>query len=159
MHTSPSGYTPYQNFSLWDTYRPQNQLLEMLEPRRGPGLAALSVLAIGRDGGWLPRWALANSETNIMTGDPVTPFLVEALVRRACLAGHEDGGVRAAQAERDRAAPGRSASTTDAPGQHYYDEARLHPVRAASVGTDCVSHGGDNDCAHPASGDHGVRRG
>lgn len=30
-HTT-SGYTPYQNFSLWDTYRPQNQLLELLEP-------------------------------------------------------------------------------------------------------------------------------
>lgn len=28
-----NGYTPYQNFSLWDTYRPQNQLLEMLEPQ------------------------------------------------------------------------------------------------------------------------------
>ena len=31
-----SGYTPYQNFSLWDTYRPQNQLLQMLEPQRRP---------------------------------------------------------------------------------------------------------------------------
>lgn len=50
--------------SSGDTSRPQNQLLELLEP----GVArdvALSVVAIGRDGGWLPRWALANSETNI----------------------------------------------------------------------------------------------
>ena len=75
--TRADGYTPYQNFSLWDTYRPQNQLLELLAPDVARDVA-LSVLAIGREGGWLPRWALANSETNIMTGDPVTPFLVEA---------------------------------------------------------------------------------
>ena len=31
VHTA-AGYTPYQNFSLWDTYRPQNQLLELLAP-------------------------------------------------------------------------------------------------------------------------------
>ena len=31
VHTA-DGYTPYQNFSLWDTYRPQNQLLELLVP-------------------------------------------------------------------------------------------------------------------------------
>ncbi|MEU4222579.1 GH92 family glycosyl hydrolase, partial [Actinoplanes sp. NPDC026623] len=68
VHTA-SGYTPYQNFSLWDTYRPQNQLLELLTPQVARDVA-LSVVAIGRDGGWLPRWALANSETNIMTGDP-----------------------------------------------------------------------------------------
>ncbi|GAA4962412.1 hypothetical protein GCM10023238_32120 [Streptomyces heliomycini] len=49
----------------------------MLEPKVARDVA-LSVVAAGRDGGWLPRWALANSETNIMTGDPVTPFLVEA---------------------------------------------------------------------------------
>ena len=87
VHTA-SGYTPYQNFSLWDTYRPQNQLLEMLEPQVARDVA-LSVVAIGRDGGWLPRWALANSETNIMTGDPVTPFLVEAW-SKGLLAGHEE---------------------------------------------------------------------
>ena len=28
VHTA-DGYTPYQNFSLWDTYRPQNQLLAL----------------------------------------------------------------------------------------------------------------------------------
>ena len=86
VHTA-TDYTPRQNFSLWDTYRPQNQLLEMLEPQVARD-DDLSLLAIGREGGWLPRWALANSETNIMTGDPVTPTLVEAW-SKGFLAGHE----------------------------------------------------------------------
>src|SRR5262245_17167428 len=87
VHTA-TDYTPRQNFSLWDTYRPQNQLLEMLQPQVARD-DDLSLLAIGREGGWLPRWALANSETNIMTGDPVTPTLVEAW-SKGFLAGHED---------------------------------------------------------------------
>jgi putative alpha-1,2-mannosidase len=40
VHTA-DGYTPYQNFSLWDTYRPQNQLLELLEPQGRPGRRAV----------------------------------------------------------------------------------------------------------------------
>ena len=39
-------------------------------------------------GGWLPRWAYASQETNTMTGDPVTPFLVD-LWRFGALSGEE----------------------------------------------------------------------
>ena len=70
------GWTYYEYFSLWDTYRAHNQLLALLRPRRSRDIAR-SVLAIGEQGGWLPRWAYANQETNTMTGDPVTPFLVD----------------------------------------------------------------------------------
>ncbi|WP_433296004.1 glycoside hydrolase domain-containing protein [Actinoplanes sp. CA-030573] len=35
------GYTPYQNLSLWETYRPQNQLLELLTPAGGAGRGAV----------------------------------------------------------------------------------------------------------------------
>ncbi len=55
VHTA-DGFTPYQNLSLWDTHRPQNQLLQLLEPKVARDVA-LSVVAIGRDGGWLPRWS------------------------------------------------------------------------------------------------------
>ncbi len=75
IHTA-DGYTPYSNFSLWDTYRTQNQLLEMLVPEVARDVD-LSLLAIAREGGALPRWYLEDQEGNIMTGDPVTPFLVE----------------------------------------------------------------------------------
>ncbi len=42
-------YTPMANFSLWDTYRPQNQLLELLTPDRARDVA-LSLLAVASRG-------------------------------------------------------------------------------------------------------------
>jgi predicted alpha-1,2-mannosidase len=81
------GWTYYEYFSLWDTYRSQNQLLAMLRPARARDIAR-SMLAIHAQMGWLPRWGYANFETNVMTGDPVTPWLVD-LWRFGALVGHE----------------------------------------------------------------------
>ncbi|WP_436394242.1 GH92 family glycosyl hydrolase [Amycolatopsis sp. MEPSY49] len=81
------GWTYYDFFSLWDTYRSQNQLLALLRPSRAKDIAK-SILAIHDQGGWLPRWAYASQETNTMTGDPVTPFLVD-LWRFGALSGEE----------------------------------------------------------------------
>jgi predicted alpha-1,2-mannosidase len=141
------GYTPRQNFSLWDTYRPQNQLLEVLAPDVARD-SYLSVLAIGREGGWLPRWALVNSETNIMTGDPVTPFLVEGW-SKGFLAGHEAEAYALLKQNATQRPPADSQYNGRS-GQHWYEKLGYIPF-GLSVGTDCVSHGGDNDCAHPAS--------
>jgi predicted alpha-1,2-mannosidase len=146
VHTA-EGYTPYQNFSLWDTYRPQNQLLELLVP----GVArdvALSVVAIGRDGGWLPRWALANSETNIMTGDPVTPFLVEAW-SKGLLAGHEEEAY-ALLRRNATAQPPADSPYNGRTGQDFYADRGYIPS-GLSRGKECADKGGDNDCDHPAS--------
>jgi predicted alpha-1,2-mannosidase len=142
-----SGYTPYQNFSLWDTYRPQNQLLQILEPQVARDVA-LSVVASGRDGGWLPRWALASSETNIMTGDPVTPFLVEAW-SKGLLRGHEE---EAYQLLRTNALslPPASSPYNGRSGVTYYSDRGYIPS-GLKLGTDCAHKGGDNDCVHPAS--------
>lgn len=81
------GWTYHEYLSLWDTYRSQNQLLALLRPRQARDIAR-SVLAVHEQGGWLPRWGYANFETNIMTGDPVTPFLVD-LWRLGALEGRE----------------------------------------------------------------------
>lgn len=146
VHTA-SGYTPYQNFSLWDTYRPQHELLELLEPAVARDVA-LSIVAIGRDGGWLPRWALANSETNIMTGDPVTPFLVESW-SKGLLAGHEEEAygllVKNATSE-----PPVASKYNGRSGIRYYLKSGYIPS-GLKVGTDCAHKGGDNDCDHPTS--------
>jgi predicted alpha-1,2-mannosidase len=146
VHTA-DGYTPYQNFSLWDTYRPQNQLLELLRPDVAKSVA-LSVLAIGRDGGWLPRWALANSETNIMTGDPVTPFLVEAW-SKGLLAGHEQEAYALLKANATSQPPADSPYNGRTGVDYYRD--RGYVPSGLRLGTDCRSKGGDNDCQHPAS--------
>lgn len=146
VHTS-DGWTARQNFSLWDTYRPQNQLLEILAPDVARD-SYLSVLAIGREGGWLPRWALANSETNIMTGDPVTPFLVEGW-SKGFLAGHEAEAyalLRQNATER----PPKDSPYNGRSGQHYYEKLGYIPF-GLELGTDCDHKGGDNDCVHPAS--------
>ncbi|WP_250005772.1 GH92 family glycosyl hydrolase [Actinoplanes sp. M2I2] len=141
------GYTPYQNFSLWDTYRPQNQLLELLTPDVARDVA-LSVLAIGRDGGWLPRWALVNSETNIMTGDPVTPFLVEAW-SKGLLKGHEAAAYDLLRANA-LSEPPAGSPYNGRTGVRYYSDRGYIPS-GLELGKDCVHKGGDNDCVHPAS--------
>lgn len=82
------GWTYYEYFSLWDTYRAQNQWLALTKPEVARDIGR-TLLAIDEQGGWLPRWGYANFETNIMTGDPVTPFLVD-LWRFGALAGRED---------------------------------------------------------------------
>ncbi|MFB9905378.1 GH92 family glycosyl hydrolase [Allokutzneria oryzae] len=146
VHTA-SGYTPYQNFSLWDTYRPQNQLLQMIEPQVARDVA-LSVLAIGRDGGWLPRWALAGSETNIMTGDPVVPFLVEAW-SKGLLAGHEAEAYSLMKTNATSTPPADSQYNGRS-GVEYYKQRGYIPS-GLKLGTDCAHKGGDNDCVHPAS--------
>ncbi len=100
------GWTYYEFFSLWDTYRSQNQLLAMLRPARARDIAR-SVLAIHAQGGWLPRWGFANYETNIMTGDPVTPFLVD-LWRFGALQGRERQAYAALKQNADGLPPAAS---------------------------------------------------
>ena len=70
------GWTYHEYFSLWDTYRSQNQLLAILRPERARDIGH-SLLKIDEQGGWLPRWGYASFDTNIMTGDPVTPLMAD----------------------------------------------------------------------------------
>ncbi|MFD5538071.1 GH92 family glycosyl hydrolase [Streptomyces sp. NPDC127079] len=97
------GFTYYQNWSLWDTYRTQAQLLALLAPREARDMA-LSVLKIDEEGGWLPRWGYGTVETNIMTGDPVTPFLTTAY-QTGLLKGYEERAYRALKKNADGVPP------------------------------------------------------
>ncbi|MGO2658669.1 GH92 family glycosyl hydrolase [Mycetocola reblochoni] len=82
------GFTYYQNFSLWDTYRTQQQLLYLLAPGESRDMA-ISVVTAGEQLGWLPRWGYGPVETNVMTGDPGTAFLVSAW-NQGLLTGYEE---------------------------------------------------------------------
>ncbi|MFE9852584.1 GH92 family glycosyl hydrolase [Streptomyces sp. NPDC005576] len=82
------GFTYYQNWSLWDTYRTQAQLLSLLAPGESRDMA-ISVIKIDEESGWLPKWGYGTVETNIMTGDPVTPFLTNAY-QQGLLKGYEE---------------------------------------------------------------------
>ncbi len=100
------GFTYYQNWSLWDTYRTQAQLLALLAPHESRDMA-LSVLRIDKESGWLPKWGYGTVETNIMTGDPVTPFLTNAY-QQGLLRGHEEEAYAALKKNADGVPPAES---------------------------------------------------
>ncbi|WP_406152810.1 GH92 family glycosyl hydrolase [Streptomyces sp. NBC_01023] len=100
------GFDYYQNWSLWDTYRTQTQLLSLLAPREERNMA-ISVLKIDEQSGWLPKWGYGTVETNIMTGDPVTPFLTNAY-RQGLLKGYEEQAYRALKKNADGTPPADS---------------------------------------------------
>jgi predicted alpha-1,2-mannosidase len=63
------GRKQYANFSGWDIYRSQVQLLAMLFPKVGSDIAQ-SLVVDAEQGGGLPIWSEANDEASAMVGDP-----------------------------------------------------------------------------------------
>ncbi|NHC16154.1 glycoside hydrolase family 92 protein [Motilibacter sp. E257] len=114
---SASGFTYYQNWSLWDTYRTQQQLLSLLAPQESRDMA-LSLLRVDAEGGWLPRWGYATVETNIMTGDPVTSFLTTAY-QQGLLKGHEEEAYAALKKNADGVPPAESQYNGRAGNEFY----------------------------------------
>ncbi|MEU5419602.1 lectin [Streptomyces sp. NPDC020667] len=98
-HTLGAGQrAQYANFSGWDTYRSQAQLMAIVTPRTASD-AVTSMLNGYDQTGLLPKWAQNNSESHVMAGDPAaaiiagthafgargfdTAHALEALVREA----------------------------------------------------------------------------
>lgn len=67
----------YDDFSMWDIYRAQLPLLEILMPDKVNDMAA-SLLLKGQQGGWLPIFPCWNSYTGAMIGDHATAFIASA---------------------------------------------------------------------------------
>ncbi|MFF0964816.1 GH92 family glycosyl hydrolase [Streptomyces sp. NPDC003703] len=97
------GITYYQNWSLWDTYRTQARFLALLAPREARDMA-VSVIRVAEESGWLPKWGYGTVETNVMTGDPVTPFLTDAF-QQGLLKGYEERAYRALRRNADSVPP------------------------------------------------------
>lgn len=76
VHTT-GGWTKYANVSGWDVYRTQLPLLAMLDPERTSHIVR-SLLADAAESGWLPRWPVANGQTNVMVGDPASIMIASA---------------------------------------------------------------------------------
>jgi predicted alpha-1,2-mannosidase len=74
------GRTQYANFSLWDTYKAQNQLLATIAPDRYRDML-LSLLAVHREGGKLPRWGEHNIDPAHMSGDPAIQTIADGVCR------------------------------------------------------------------------------
>ncbi len=70
----------YDDLSMWDIYRAQLPLFEILDPALINDLVR-SVILKGQQGGWLPIFPCWNSYTAAMIGDHVTAFIASAYVR------------------------------------------------------------------------------
>lgn len=79
IHTAED-YHHYQMFSLWDTFRAEHPLLNLVEPEVQTD-AIRSLLDMYDHGGWLPRWQFANRYTNVMIADHATSAIAESYVK------------------------------------------------------------------------------
>jgi putative alpha-1,2-mannosidase len=72
--------TQYANFSSWDTYKAQNQLLALLYPERYEDMLR-SLLRDAQQGGRLPRWGEQSYDASHMSGDPAIPMIADGYCR------------------------------------------------------------------------------
>lgn len=76
VHELKKGHLMYSNFSGWDIYRSEAQLLAMIAPRDASDMAE-SLLLDYRQGGTFPRWPVPNMDSGVMMGDPAAPIIAD----------------------------------------------------------------------------------
>ena len=76
VHSVASGHAQYANYSGWDIYRSEVQLLTLLAPSQASDIAQSMVNDYAQSG-MFPKWSLANGETYIMIGDPANSLLAD----------------------------------------------------------------------------------
>lgn len=67
----------YDDFSMWDIYRAQLPLMELLKPKLVNDWVR-SIVLKGSQGGWLPIFPCWNNYTSAMIGDHATAFISSA---------------------------------------------------------------------------------
>ncbi|MEP7143297.1 MAG: GH92 family glycosyl hydrolase, partial [Ferruginibacter sp.] len=78
MADDHDGYRDYyDDFSMWDIYRAQLPLVEILKPDLVNSFVR-SLILKGQQGGWLPIFPCWNSYTAAMIGDHATAFIASA---------------------------------------------------------------------------------
>lgn len=76
VHTVASGHAQYANYSGWDIYRSQAQLIGMIAPSQASDVAQSAVNDYAQSTG-LPKWAEANGESYVMVGDPADAIIAD----------------------------------------------------------------------------------
>jgi predicted alpha-1,2-mannosidase len=100
------GRTQYADFSGWDVYRTEIELLALIEPRRASDMVQ-SLIADAEQSGCLPRWPYANGQSMTMVGDSADPLIAAAA---AFGADHFDRAAALAAMLRGATAPCESAN-------------------------------------------------
>lgn len=77
VHTVAKGHAQYANYSGWDIYRSEMQLLAFLAPKESSDIIQ-SMVNDYTQSGMLPKWSQANGEAYIMVGDPADPIIADA---------------------------------------------------------------------------------
>jgi len=67
----------YANFSEWDIYRSEIELVSLLARDRA-GAMVQSLVNDAAQGGWLPKWAIADGDESQMNGDSADPIIAAA---------------------------------------------------------------------------------
>ena len=67
----------YANFSEWDIYRSEIQLIALLAPHRA-GDMVQSLVNDAEQGGWLPKWEIVGGDAAQMNGDSADPIIADA---------------------------------------------------------------------------------
>lgn len=67
----------YANFSEWDIYRSEVQLLSLVAPEQ-TGDMMQSLVNYSDQNGWLPKWEIVGGDAIQMNGDSVDPILADA---------------------------------------------------------------------------------
>jgi predicted alpha-1,2-mannosidase len=78
VHTATFRY--FTDFSLWDTYRTLDPLMALLYPEDSADMMA-SLVQMGKDAGYLPRWPIGPGDSGGMIGDGATIALSDAYVK------------------------------------------------------------------------------
>jgi len=77
VHTAAHGREEYANFSEWDIYRSEIQLLSLLNPH-DVGDMVQSLVDDAEQSGWLPKWAIVGGDESQMNGDSADPIIADA---------------------------------------------------------------------------------
>jgi predicted alpha-1,2-mannosidase len=70
---APNQAAQYANFSGWDVYRSQVQLVTLLDPKVGSDIAQSLFNQAQQFGGQWDRWTHLTGATGVMNGDPAAP--------------------------------------------------------------------------------------
>ncbi len=77
VHQTAPGQAQYTQFSGWDIYRDEIPLLATFVPEQTSAMMQ-SLVNDAEQGGWLPKWPVANGYTGMMGGDSSDAMIAEA---------------------------------------------------------------------------------
>jgi predicted alpha-1,2-mannosidase len=76
---APTQHAQYANFSGWDVYRSQLQLVTLLDATVGSDIAQSLLNQAEQSGGEWDRWTHLTGRTGVMNGDPAAPAIASIL--------------------------------------------------------------------------------